>query len=53
MNEETIMTTLKLIEEVVPREREHFLKIFKIQVDDIILPWVADVVPMYWSVPMS
>ena len=29
------------------REREHFLEIFKIQVDDIILPWVADGVPMY------
>ena len=25
-----------------PRESEHFLEIFKIQVDDIILPWVAD-----------
>ena len=29
------------------------LEIFKIQVDDIILPWVADGVPMYWWVPMS
>ena len=29
------------------REREHFLEIFKIQVDDIILPLVADEVPMY------
>ena len=28
------------------REREHFLEIFKIQVEDIILPWVADGVPM-------
>ena len=28
------------------REREHFLEIFKIQVDDIILPWIADGVPM-------
>ena len=30
---------------MIPREREHFLEIFKIQVDDIILPWVADWVP--------
>ena len=30
-----------------------FLEIFKIQVDDIILPWVTDGVPMYWWVPMS
>ena len=29
------------------------LEIFKIQVDDIILPWVADRVPKYWLVPMS
>ena len=29
------------------------LEIFKIQVDDNILPWVADGVPMYWWVPMS
>ena len=36
----------------IPREREHLLEIFKIQVDDIILPWVADGVPMYWWVPM-
>ena len=36
------------------RERENFLEIFKIQVDDIILPWViAEGVPMYWWVPMS
>ena len=35
------------------REREHFLEILKIQVDDIILPWVADAVPMYWWVLMS
>ena len=35
------------------REREHFLEIIKIQVDDIILPWVADGVTMYWRVPMS
>ena len=27
---------------VLPRERENFLEIFKIQIDDIILPWVAD-----------
>ena len=33
------------------RERKHFLEIFKIQVDDIILPLVADRVPMYWWVP--
>ena len=30
------------------KEREHNLEIFKIQVDDIILPWVGDGVPMYW-----
>ena len=28
------------------REREHLLEIFKIQVDDIILPCVAEGVPM-------
>ena len=28
------------------REREHFFELFKIQVDDIILPWIADGVPM-------
>ena len=33
-------------------EREHFLEIFKIQVDYIILPWVADGVPVYWWVPI-
>ena len=31
----------------------HFLEIFKIQVDDIILSWVADGVPIYWWVPIS
>jgi len=30
---------------IVLRERGHFLEIFIIQVDDIILPWVADGVP--------
>ena len=35
------------------RERKYFLEIFKIQVDDIILPWVADGIPMYWWVPIS
>ena len=35
------------------REREHFLEIFKIQVDDIILPGVADGVTMHWCVTMS
>ena len=35
------------------REREHILQIFKIQVDNIILPWVADGVPKDWLVPMS
>ena len=34
------------------REREHFFKIFKIQVDDIILPLVADGVPKHWWVPI-
>ena len=28
-------------------------EIIKIHVDDIILPLVADGVPMYWWVPMS
>ena len=32
---------------------EHFLEIFKIQVDDIIMPWVTDGAPMYWWDPMS
>ena len=27
-------------------------EIFKIQVDEIIPPWVADRVPIYWWVPM-
>ena len=40
------MTILKF------REREHFLEILKIKVDGIIMPWVADGVPMYWWVPM-
>ena len=35
------------------RERGNFLEIFKIQVDDIILPQVADRVPVYWWVPIS
>ena len=35
------------------RERENFLEVFKIQVDDIILPWVADGISMYWWIPMS
>ena len=35
------------------REREHFLEIFKKKEDDIILPWVADGVSMYWWVPIS
>ena len=36
------------------REKEHFLEIFKIQIDDdIIQPWVADGVPMDWWVSMS
>ena len=39
--------------QIIIREREHFLEILKIQVDDIILPWVAEGVPMYWWVPMS
>ena len=38
---------------IVLREREHFLEIFKIQVEDINLLWVADGVPMYWWVHMS
>ena len=32
----------KFKKEAFAREREHILEIFKIQVDDIILPWVAD-----------
>ena len=36
-----------------PNEWEHFLEILKIQVDEIILPWVADGVPIYWWVPIS
>ena len=35
------------------REREDFLEIFKIHVDDIILLWVADGVSMYSWVPVS
>ena len=34
--------------------KEHFLEVFKIQVSDIILPWIVDRVPMYWWwVPIS
>ena len=35
------------------REREHILEIFEIQVDELILPKVADAVPIYSWVPMS
>ena len=35
------------------KSKDKALEIFKIQVDDIILPWVADGVRMYWSVPIS
>ena len=35
------------------KTKDKDLEIFKIQVYDIILPWVADGVPMYWWVPMS
>ena len=38
---------------LLSREREYFLEILKRHVDDIILPWVADGVTMYWWVPMS
>ena len=34
-------------------ERENLSEIFKLQVDDNILPWVADGFPIYWWVPMS
>ena len=37
----------------IPKTKDKNLEIFKIQVDDIILPWVADGVPMYWWVPIS
>ena len=32
-----------------PKTKDKDFEIFKIQVDDIILPWVADGVPMYWN----
>ena len=36
-------TIVSIVDLVVPlREREHFLEIFKIQVDDSTLLWVAD-----------
>ena len=35
------------ISDKLSREREHLLEIFKKQVDDFIIPWVADGVPMY------
>jgi hypothetical protein len=35
------------------RERENFLEIFKILVDEIILPYVADGFPSICWVPMS
>ena len=38
---------------VFPKTKDKDLEIFKIQVDDHFLPWVADGVPMNWSVPMS
>jgi hypothetical protein len=44
---------MKPIGEELGREREHCLEIFKIQVDDIILPWVVDGVPMHWWLPIS
>ena len=34
------------------REWKPFLEIFKIQVDDIILPWETYGFSMYWWVPM-
>ena len=43
---------MKPIGEKLGREREHFLEILKIHVDDIIQPLVADGVPMYWWVPL-
>ena len=49
-----VMSGLKHLHDVVhrliaiSREREYFLEIFKIQVDNIILRWVADRVPIYW-----
>ena len=36
----------------LPKTKDKDLEIFKIQLDDIILPWVADGVTMYWWVPM-
>ena len=38
---------------IYSKTKDKDLDIFKIQVDDIILPWVADGVPKYWWVPMS
>ena len=35
------------------KTKDKDLEIFKIQVEDIILPWVADGIPMYWWVPIS
>ena len=35
------------------KTKDNDLEIFKVQEDDIILPWVADRVPMYWWVLIS
>ena len=35
------------------KTKDKDLELFKIQVDDIILPWLADGVSIYWWVPMS
>ena len=43
----------KLQTPFISKTKDNDLEIFKIQVDDIILPWVTDRVPMYWWVPMS
>ena len=44
----TSFNRLEHIFHIIPdsRERKHFLEILKIQVDNTILPWVADGVPI-------
>ena len=41
-------TVKKEKEAYFSKTKDKDLEIFKIQVDNIILPWVTDGVPMYW-----
>ena len=48
-----IIFSLPIIFHSESKTKDKDLEIFKIQVDDIILPWIADGVPIYWWVSMS